>query len=97
MRLPYNGRFVEDSVYHIFSVFSEKRNKLQAYLSSKGIESIIHYPIIPSKQAAFIDYNHLSFPVAEQISSQELSIPLHPLLTENEVEYIVNTINQFVC
>ena len=97
VNLPYHCCFAEDSVYHVFPVFSEQRDKLQQYLAAKGIETIIHYPVIPSKQRAFYPYNHFNFTVAEQVSSQELSIPLHPLLSQEEVEYISTTINQFVC
>jgi len=97
VRLPYNSFFSKHSVYHVFPVFSEKRDLLQEYLASQGIETIIHYPILPNKQEAFEECNNLSFPIAEQICKQELSIPLHPLLTNDEIHYIVDTINHFVC
>ena len=95
--LPYKGVFTSDSVYHVFPVFCEQRDLLQCYLADAGIETIIHYPVLPNKQEAFKAYNQQHFPVAEKISVQELSIPLHPQLNNAEIQYIVNTINQFKC
>jgi len=97
VKLPYNGHFVKDSVYHVFPVFSEQRDRLQYYLACEGIETIIHYPVLPNKQEAFKAYSQQYFPVAEKICSQELSIPLHPQLNTNEIQYIVNTINRYTC
>ena len=97
IRLLYNGEYQQDSVYHIFPLLSPKRDELKRYLASAGIGTLIHYPVPPYKQTAFKEWNDLSRPVAEQISRQEISIPLHPFLTTREREYIVNTINLFQC
>lgn len=84
-----------DSVYHIFPILSPKRNELQVYLKEKGIGTVIHYPIPPHKQACYSSWNHLSFPVTEKIHKEELSIPLNPTLTKEEIKYIVDCINNF--
>ena len=68
---------------------------MQAYLKSKGIQTVMHYPIPPHKAPAYPEWNQLSFPITEKLSAEELSLPLHPVLTQDEVEYIVESINQW--
>ena len=84
-----------DNVYHIFPVLTSDRNALQQHLAAHGIQTLIHYPIPPHKQECYREWNHLSFPNTEQISAQELSLPISPVLTDAQVEEIVNTVNQF--
>ena len=85
-----------DSVYHIFPVFSPRRDELQRYLADSGVETQIHYPIPPHKQNCYnIQWNNLSLPITEQIHEQELSIPCHPALTDDEVTQIIDLINAF--
>jgi len=80
-------------VFHIFTILTPKRDKLHQYLSEKNIQTSIHYPIPPHKQKCFPQWNHLSFPITEYIHRQELSLPMSPVLTNEEVKYIVETIN----
>ena len=84
-----------DCVWHIFPVFSEHRDALQQYLHAHGVETQVHYPIPPHRQKCFAAWNHLSFPITERISMQELSIPCHEALTEKEVSYITDLLNSF--
>ena len=92
IRIPQSDR---DCVWHIFPVFSEHRDDLQQYLAEKGIETQIHYPIPPHKQRCYAGWNHLSLPVTEQIHAQELSIPCHQAMTDEEVSVIIQTLNAF--
>ena len=85
----------EQNVFHVFPIFSEHRNELQAYLKEHNIGTIIHYPIPPHKQQAYKEWNSLSFPVTEKIHDQELSIPISPTLTDEEVQYVIKTINKW--
>lgn len=82
-------------VWHVFVVRSPKRDELQAYLKEKGIETIIHYPIPPHKQEAYKEYNTLSLPVTEKIHREVLSLPISPVLSENEAEFIIETLNNW--
>ena len=50
------------SVYHIFPILCERRDELQQYLKDNGVETMIHYPIPPHKQACYKEWNDLSFP-----------------------------------
>lgn len=84
------------TVWHQFIIRSKKRNELQAYLEKHDVATMIHYPVPPHKQECFKEWNNLSFPIAEEIANTCLSLPCHPLLTKEEVEYIVNLINKFL-
>ena len=92
IHIPQSDR---DCVWHIFPIFSEHRNQLQQYLADNGIETQIHYPIPPHKQKCYDHWNHLLLPITEQIHNEELSIPCHQALTDEEVAAIIQTINFF--
>jgi dTDP-4-amino-4,6-dideoxygalactose transaminase len=85
------------SSYHLFVIYvgQEQRDALGAHLAKQDIETIIHYPIPFFKSEAFTEYNHLSFPNAERLSNSILSIPMHCLLTDDEVRKIILHINAF--
>jgi dTDP-4-amino-4,6-dideoxygalactose transaminase len=83
-------------VWHLFVVRTSKRDLLQEYLARNDIQTLIHYPIPPHKQGAYKTWNNLSFPISEQIHNQVLSLPISPVMNIQEVNYIVNTINDFI-
>ena len=85
----------ESNVFHIFPVFTEKRDELQASLKDHDIGTLIHYPIPPHKQNCYKEWNGMSFPVTEKIHAQELSLPMSPCLTDEQVQYVIEIINQF--
>jgi len=89
--MPYNPQ----SAYHIFAIRSAQRDQLQAFLAQQGIEALIHYPIPPHRQQAYAELSHLRLPITEQWASTELSLPISPLLTDEEVAYIAQQINAF--
>lgn len=82
-------------VFHVFTVFTKYRKELQEYLKDNGIQTLIHYPIPPHRQEALKEYSQLSLPVTDRIHAEELSIPMSPLLTQEEVSYVIETINSF--
>jgi dTDP-4-amino-4,6-dideoxygalactose transaminase len=84
-----------DSVYHIFPVLSPRRDDLRQYLADHDVQTEIHYPIPPHKQACYKEWNSLSLPVTEMIHAQELSIPCNQAMTNEEVERIVDLLNDF--
>lgn len=88
---------IDDSsnVYHIFPVFCERRDELQAFLTGNSIQTLIHYPIAPHKQECYKQYNNLSLPITEDIHAQELSLPISPVLEESEAMEVVECINNF--
>ncbi|AHM61781.1 4-keto.6-deoxy-N-acetyl-D-hexosaminyl-(Lipid carrier) aminotransferase [Flammeovirgaceae bacterium 311] len=85
----------EGHVWHLFVVRTEKRDELQEFLSQKGIQTLIHYPIPPHKQKAYADLNNLSFPVTEKIHKEVLSLPISPVMEDNEVERVIEAVNGF--
>ena len=85
----------ESNVYHIFPVFTPHRDKLQAWLTSIGIHTIIHYPIPPHLQECYPQFNHLHFPNAEKLANQELSLPLNPAMDTEEIICVIDGINNF--
>lgn len=82
-------------VFHLFPVFSEKRNELQQYLTANGIQTLIHYPIPPHKQLCYKEYNEMSFPLTEQIHNEELSLPISPVMSEEEITSVIVAINNW--
>jgi dTDP-4-amino-4,6-dideoxygalactose transaminase len=89
----------EQNVYHLFPVLCEKRDELQAYLKEKVIGTVIHYPIPPYKQECYSkeawNMPQLSRPITDKIHDTELSLPIGPTITVEEVLYIIETINRF--
>ena len=84
-----------EHVWHIFVIRSKERDKLQQYLKDNGIETLIHYPIPPHKQQAYKEWNDLSLPITEKIHKEELSLPMSPVLSQKEIEIIINLLNQW--
>ena len=85
----------ENNVYHIFPVFCEQRDLLQQHLTEQGIQTAIHYPIPPHRQACYADWNALSLPVTERMHQTELSIPISPVLSDGDARKVVEAVNSF--
>ena len=82
-------------VYHLFPIRCKQRDKLQKYLAEKGIETLIHYPIPPHKQLCYNEYQHLTLPITELISNEELSLPISQVMTISDAENVVTALNEF--
>lgn len=82
-------------VWHIFPIRCKKRDALQEYLLDNGIQTLIHYPVPPHKQTAYMEWNNISLPVTEQIHEQELSLPISPVMDIKDVQTITRKINDF--
>lgn len=80
-------------VFHIFPIRTKKRDELQKYLTENGVQTNIHYPIAPHKQECYKDWNSWSLPISEQIHSEELSLPISPVITDEEVNEVIRLIN----
>ena len=87
--------FSNNHVFHLFVVRCEKRDELQRFLMQNGIETLIHYPIAPHKQKALQHWNQLSFPITEKIHDEVLSLPISPVLTTVEVDFIIQKLNEW--
>ena len=94
LTLPPADRIQEDS-WHLFVVRHQAREVFIKYLESKGIQTNIHYPTPIHRQAAYQSLNHLHLPITEQIHREVISLPLNPVMTDEEVAYIIASVNQF--
>lgn len=85
----------ENHVFHLFVIQTENREKLQYYLIENGIQTVIHYPIPPHKQQAYLTWSHVSLPLTEIIHQQVLSLPIDPTMNNESVEKIIKVINEY--
>lgn len=85
----------EGHVWHLFVIRTENRFKLQDFLNSKGIQTLIHYPVPIHKQQAYIEFRNLNLPIAEKIHSEIISIPLYPNIDRQEQDVVIKVINSY--
>ena len=84
-------------VYYMYVIRTKKRDKLMSYLKERGISTGIHYPVPLHLQPAYknLGFKKGDFPVSEKLADEILSIPVYPELTDEQLNYIVDTIKQF--
>jgi dTDP-4-amino-4,6-dideoxygalactose transaminase len=85
------------TVWHLFVIYTKERDRLQNYLSEKGIGTVIHYPIPPylSEAYANLGFKEGDFPITEEYSNGILSLPVYNGMTEEEQDYVIRAINEF--
>ncbi len=86
----------ESHVWHLFVVRTKERDRFKQYLLDNGIETVIHYPVAPHKQQAYVVWNKESYPISEDIHSTVLSLPLHPAMAKEEINIVMSACNKFV-
>lgn len=90
-----------ENVHHLFPILvaEGKRDALHNYLEQNGVGSVIHYPIPPHKQECYSkevwNTPRLLLPITEKMADEELSIPMSPCMTQEQVEYVVSLVNAF--
>jgi dTDP-4-amino-4,6-dideoxygalactose transaminase len=86
-----------ESIYHVYVVRAQKRDELQAYLSSKGITTIIHYPVPLHVQEAYayLGYKKGDLPKTEKACEEILSLPMYPEMTTEQADEVVQKIKEF--
>lgn len=98
LTLPF-WDFSQNHVFHLFVIRTQNRDDLQRYLLDNEIQTMIHYPVPPHKQKAFSSetsgWNELSFPITEKIHNEVLSLPISPVLTNDEVSFIIEVLNKW--
>ncbi|MEG6616323.1 DegT/DnrJ/EryC1/StrS family aminotransferase [Peptococcaceae bacterium 1198_IL3148] len=94
--LPYQAKEAQH-VYHQFTVQCDERDNFMNYLINKGIGCAIHYPIAIPRQKLYVQkFNYQqTWPVAERLCNNCLSIPVHPGLTTEQLHYIVEAVNDY--
>lgn len=94
IQLPLSN-IPESHVWHLFVIQCDSRADLQDYLNELGIQTLIHYPIPPHKQAAYKQWDHLSLPITERLHQQVLSLPVDPMMSDDVTHKIITAINEY--
>ncbi len=95
VKIPKTAPYINKQVYHIYGIRIKERDKLQTYLKENNIPTIIHYPIPIEKTKPFKYLEHFDNKRTKQYANELLSLPIHPFLTDEEIEYITAKINTF--
>ncbi len=98
VRLPEIPADPQEHVWHVFTIRLPDRvtrDKMQGYLESRGIGTLIFYPIPPHRQEAYEDRFDGKFPIAENLAETVLSIPVSQVLDDEEVTEIIGALNEF--
>ncbi len=87
----------EQNAYHLFPILvcEDKRDALHDYLDQNGVGTVIHYPIAPHKQECYKEWDDMCLPITEYIADHELSLPIGPSISQDEVLEVVELINKF--
>ncbi|HTD51499.1 MAG TPA: DegT/DnrJ/EryC1/StrS family aminotransferase, partial [Thermoanaerobaculia bacterium] len=82
---------------HLYPLRAARRDDLRAHLDSRGIETAVHYPVPLHLQPAyaFLGHQRGDFPVSEQASESVLSLPIHPTLSDEQVELVIEAVAEF--
>ena len=87
---------INNHVFHVFVIRTERRKELKEFLEASGIQTLIHYPLPPHKQKAMLEWNDLSFPTTEKVHEQVLSLPMSPVMTDEEISNVIEAINSWI-
>ena len=85
----------DNHIFHLFVVRVKNRTDFIVYLKENQIGTLIHYPIPPHQQEALPEFNDLSFPVTEQIHNEVVSIPISPVMSDEELDEVILAINNY--
>ena len=83
------------NVYHIYPIRTPERDHLREYLSAAGIETGVHYPIPPHKQQAYSEWNDRTYRISERIHREILSLPMSPVMRDDEVARVIEVLNGY--
>jgi dTDP-4-amino-4,6-dideoxygalactose transaminase len=99
LRLPARGDASCEPAFHVFQIWTERRDELKAYLAEKRIETKIHYPVPVHLQPAGsqLGYRLGDLPVTERLARGILSLPVRENLSESEVDRVCDEIAAFFC
>jgi dTDP-4-amino-4,6-dideoxygalactose transaminase len=84
-------------VYHNFVLLTKNRDALAQYLQEQGVDTRVHYPVPLHLQPAakMLGYQQGDFPVAEALAKEMLSLPVHPELSDESLQYVIKNIKAF--
>jgi dTDP-4-amino-4,6-dideoxygalactose transaminase len=82
-------------IWHVFVIRCSHRDDLQKFLNKNDIQTLIHYPVPPHRQPAYVEWSQMSLPLTERIHNEVLSLPMSPLMSEAELKTVVDVINSY--
>lgn len=91
LQLPHVPNWA-DPVWHLYCITHPARDRLRALLQAAGVETLVHYPVPPHRQAAYADMNAMHFPIAEWMAEQLISIPIDPTMSDDDVRFVAAAI-----
>jgi dTDP-4-amino-4,6-dideoxygalactose transaminase len=95
-----NPSYCNKNVYHIYPVRVDSRDEFQEYLSGNGIPTLVHYPITLYNSKALLDFPfeyRSENPLSDEYSKTVVSIPMHPFMTKEQIDYVIDTVNKYQC
>ncbi len=93
--LPTMPAEPSQNVWHVYPIRTPERNHLREYLSREGIETMVHYPLPPHKQQAYAEWNERTYRISERIHREILSLPMSPVMSDDEVRRVVDVLNSY--
>ncbi|WP_296314217.1 DegT/DnrJ/EryC1/StrS family aminotransferase [Winogradskyella sp. UBA3174] len=94
IQLPnYNGS--KNHVFYAFVVEVDDRADFSKYLDNNAVEWLIHYPIPPHKQRALVSFSHLNLPITEKIHKRIISLPISPVMSNEDVQNVIQVLNKY--
>ena len=83
-------------VWHLFVVRCDNRDDFARYLKNNGIQMNIHYPTPPHLQEAYKEWRDCSYPITEKIHREVLSLPVSPVMPDEEINHVVEVVNEWI-
>lgn len=80
-------------VWHLFVVRAPDREGLVKHLAGLGVQTVVHYPIPPHQQQCYPQFHGLSLPITEAIHREVVSLPISPVMTEEQISAVISAVN----
>jgi len=95
VQLPKAPTREEEHVWHVYAIRCQRRDELQKHLAAAGVQTVIHYPIPPHRQEAYVTWAGLDLPITEAIHREVLSLPMGPHINFDNVASVAEIINRW--
>jgi dTDP-4-amino-4,6-dideoxygalactose transaminase len=79
----------------LFVIQVDDQSNFQNYCNQNQIQTLIHYPIPPHKQRAYVEYNNSNLPITEDIHKKVVSLPISPVMGAEEIKIVIKTLNNY--
>lgn len=93
--LPALPKNMLEHVFYVFPIRCFERDALKEYLRRYGVDTQIHYPTPPHRQGAYAELFDMPLPITEKLHRETLSLPISPVMTQDQVQHIIRLVNEF--